>query len=367
MRVTDIRAILFTENPEESWSFPHGPGVGAVVTYRFLDEDGLLEENAPRKEDPRVLTESQREVFRDAFEQFEDAANLRFVEVGPGEEAMIGIHNAAKLGNTLGYSEYFPNHDKAPDSMLVVVKHRDGTYRTLDEETVIHELGHAMGLDHPFDGKFKLPNRLDDTDTTVMAYTPGASGPALELRPLDIEALQHLYGTEDSTAKAQVSYEDGKIRMKLSNDADELITPWHDSRVQARGGDDTVYGRQGRDTLIGGAGDDLLNGGGKTDRLFGGAGEDQLVGGKGRDVLTGGSGADQFTFTENDSGARDRITDYALAEDVIDLSDAFTDISVRAVGSDSKVIARGEAGRVTILVENVAAADLEADLGLGLV
>ena len=224
-----------------------------------------------------------------------------------------------------------------------------------------------MGLNHPFDGKFKLPNRLDDTDTTVMAYTPGASGPALELRPLDIEALQHLYGTGTSAAQAQVTYAEGKIRMTLSNGADALIAPWHDSIVQARGGDDTVYGRQGRDTLIGGAGDDILSGGAKTDRLFGGAGEDQLMGGKGRDVLTGGSGADQFTFTKKDMGARDRITDYAVAEDVIDLSDAFTHISVLAAGADSKVIARGAGGRLTITVENVASADLEADLGLGLV
>ena len=69
-----------------------------------------------------------------------------------------------------------------------------------------HEIGHALGLKHPFDGTPLMPAAFDGMTWTVMAYAPAplvnlpdaplASG---DIWPrswmlLDIQALQHLYG-----------------------------------------------------------------------------------------------------------------------------------------------------------------------------
>ncbi|MGQ3170228.1 MAG: retention module-containing protein [Methylophilus sp.] len=89
-------------------------------------------------------------------------------------------------------------------------------------------------------------------------------------------------------------------------------------------GDDQLYGYAGDDTLKGGAGNDILRGGDGNDKLEGGSGNDILVGGSGNDTLTGDQGRDIFRWEKGDAGtagspAVDTITDFTLADDVIDL------------------------------------------------
>ncbi|WP_434222948.1 bluetail domain-containing putative surface protein [Limnospira platensis] len=86
-------------------------------------------------------------------------------------------------------------------------------------------------------------------------------------------------------------------------------------------GHDTLIGGAGRDILIGGKGNDFLDGGPGNDRLNGGPGNDTLNGGPGRDILTGGPGADVFVFGFGESrvAAPDRITDFEIGTDKIDL------------------------------------------------
>jgi serralysin len=63
--------------------------------------------------------------------------------------------------------------------------------------TLIHEIGHALGLKHPHTGTPVLAPELNNTTNTVMSYnfTGNSSG---TLMPYDIKALQSLYGTRNS-------------------------------------------------------------------------------------------------------------------------------------------------------------------------
>jgi Ca2+-binding RTX toxin-like protein len=78
-------------------------------------------------------------------------------------------------------------------------------------------------------------------------------------------------------------------------------------------------GHAGAQRHTGTAGHDMMDGGGGNDTLNGGAGDDVIHAGTGADRLTGGTGADTFVFVA-DEGA-DRITDFELGVDRIDLSD----------------------------------------------
>ncbi len=62
---------------------------------------------------------------------------------------------------------------------------------------------------------------------------------------------------------------------------------------------------------------------GGNDVLAGDLGNDTLEGGGGNDTLTGGLGADTFVFTE--SAGNNTVTDFAIAEDTLDLSLIFDD------------------------------------------
>ena len=107
--------------------------------------------------------------------------------------------------------------------------------------------------------------------------------------------------------------------------ADRLTGNELANRLDGQGGNDLLSGGLGIDTLIGGNGNDVLGGGGAVDVLSGGAGNDLLNGGDGSDLLTGGTGLDAFRFSAvlNGSTNVDRISDYAVADDTLQLDDAY--------------------------------------------
>jgi Ca2+-binding RTX toxin-like protein len=84
-------------------------------------------------------------------------------------------------------------------------------------------------------------------------------------------------------------------------------------------GADIFDGGLGDDTISGDDGNDSLFGGGGSDNLDGGTGDDTLIGGVGTNVLSGGSGLDVFVFSGTAAGGGDLITNYNVAEDVINL------------------------------------------------
>ena len=101
-----------------------------------------------------------------------------------------------------------------------------------------------------------------------------------------------------------------------------------------------LTGTAGADTLRGDALGDVLSGLAGKDALFGLAGNDTLNGGLGNDVMEGGAGQDIFilnaklgkTNALNRKSNLDRITDFSVADDTIDLArSVFTKIAKKGV------------------------------------
>ena len=84
-------------------------------------------------------------------------------------------------------------------------------------------------------------------------------------------------------------------------------------------GADIFDGGLGNDSISGDDGNDSLFGGGGSDTLNGGIGNDTLIGGVGTNVLNGGAGLDVFVFTGTTADGGDIITNYSIADDVINL------------------------------------------------
>ena len=106
---------------------------------------------------------------------------------------------------------------------------------------------------------------------------------------------------------------------------DVLIGNGDANLLDGGNGDDALTGNAGNDTLWGGAGNDTLNAGDGDDRLYGGAGNN---------TMTGGSGADTFEFHR--LAARDVITDFDVAHDIIDLGadDGYTGYTLTQSGAN---------------------------------
>jgi hypothetical protein len=108
-------------------------------------------------------------------------------------------------------------------------------------EVLLHEIAHALGLGHPFDGLYRLPASLDNTDNTVMSYTSaGADKSTYQL--YDLLALRWMYG------------EDG---LRGSFGFNSTYGP----SLSAQGLDQTFMGDSRDESFKGGAGNDTIDGG----------------------------------------------------------------------------------------------------------
>lgn len=132
-------------------------------------------------------------------------------------------------------------------------------------ETLLHELGHMLGLKHPFEDAIQLPDDLDTTSNTLMSYEP-SSQVYSAYRPFDLAALNWLYGGDGI-------------------------------------GGDFGIDAQGR----------MLMGTASADQLTGSAGVDLLSGLQGNDTLDGGAGLDYVTYLDNRAAYRVSRTDQGFA------------------------------------------------------
>lgn len=93
-----------------------------------------------------------------------------------------------------------------------------------------------------------------------------------------------------------------------------------------------LTGNTSNNALTGNEGNNILNGAVGRDSLFGGSGDDVLLGGTGNDILSGGAGADIFKFDAALTANSDKITDFVVADDTIQLDHAvFTKLTTTGV------------------------------------
>ena len=83
-------------------------------------------------------------------------------------------------------------------------------------------------------------------------------------------------------------------------------------------GDDDLNAGVGTDVVYGGAGNDIIINGPQVDLVDGGSGDDTLFSGVNDDNFVGGAGADRFVF--NDNIGQNRVWDFSVSEDILELS-----------------------------------------------
>ncbi|MBC7603861.1 MAG: M10 family metallopeptidase C-terminal domain-containing protein, partial [Ramlibacter sp.] len=228
------------------WNYGSPLGTPETITYSFMNSVPSYGGNQAFTGATgfRVFTPQQIQVAGDIFKNLTLELGINFVEVPDGGSGFGQIRlgqNDQSGASTAGYTwlpnsgddnvagyglsgdvwidyTYAPNHTLSPGS--------EGL------ETLVHEIGHALGLKHPGDynagdtGTSSLPGNYlgaaeDNTNYTVMSYTY-TDQPRDWYGTYDLLALKALYGADSAFNAGATTYSytdtDGRI-LKIIDDA----------------------------------------------------------------------------------------------------------------------------------------------------
>ena len=358
---------------ELTYSFPWVDGAPAYSGYGAFGNEWVSSPNSGY-----ALNFNERSAVRDVLGDIELAADITFVETEDnnttvGElrftetddsryaHAYLPYSNTVRSGD-VWFSHRYWNPGTAEDPGGPPVK--PGSYQYM---TIIHEVGHALGLKHPFErgeSGVRLPPESDNYLWTVMSYSAYAgAGPDVwasfyptTLMYLDLVALEKMYGpsVDANPGNTEYVYREDRRYWETISDSGGIDTIIYEASTQGCLIDlsnedfsqmgkpisfsdgtmtrDTIcmgpstlienaIGGGGHDTLIGNFAANRLTGNGGNDTLTGDAGADILSGGVGRDRLNGGAGNDTLLWTAGD------LCDGGDGRDVLKLSRGNLDLT----------------------------------------
>lgn len=342
---------------------PGGMGEAASVTYSFLSAVPSYFSTSGF----RAFTSTEQQAARDALQSWSAVARVNFQEVSGVGTMTFGM-NAQSGSAGYAYTPAFGYRYDGSGLITSVTPVQTAGDVWLNSRiawsasdfarggdglgTLIHEIGHALGLKHPFEsdgGGAVLDPSLDHSGWTVMSYTEhphamwrdvvdhGNGSWSWTYTPLepetpmigDIAALQALYGANTAWHAGNDTYTfdparpflktiwdgGGSDTISVANftqgcsinlnagsfssiriPSDPLPPGSVETRTDVYDGTDNLGIAYGVtiENAVGGSGADRLTGNGASNRLTGNAGNDALSGNGGHDTLDGGTGADSM-------------------------------------------------------------------------
>lgn len=332
------------------------------------------------------LSSSDQNNFITALQQWSNVARINFAQVAesPGNVGDIrAAYTINEDSQTLAWT-YLPSNSPLGGDIWINAKghlnKEEWNPGSLSFETILHELGHALGLKHPFadpddPSEATLPPDLDNTIHTIMSYTyanlDGDEGNGFSFHPttpmvLDIAAIQYLYSPNNNYHVGNDTY--------LFDDAHT----YHQTIWDAGGASDTIHYTGSipslidlnatRPSLIGQSVYVQANGVNRgspipnvwiadkvtIEHAIGGQGNDILIGNGTRNNLDGGAGIDtvriealrnQVTLSKNTNGYSAKLNTSPSNEDtLVNIERALFDDYQLALDLD------GDAGEVAKLI-----------------
>ena len=168
----------------------------------------------------QALSAAQQNVARYAFGLLSEYSQLSFTELIETDSVHAAIRLAGSAAPSTSYA-FFPGpFSRDGDIWFGNIRNTDPVKGSYAHSTILHEIGHAIGLKHGHESDFVhgvLPVAHNSTEWSVMTYMSyiGASGAGYENAAgsgnqtyaiNDIAALQYIYGANFATRSGNTAY-----------------------------------------------------------------------------------------------------------------------------------------------------------------
>jgi len=353
---TLIGLILFEHEQTIKYAFPD-----VEPTYDMEDMVGW----APASE---LMVEATREIFA----KLSETLNVTFSETTDLDASNVMAVGVSKQSTTAAFA-YFPNPDFLVGSDVFIAQDYtnpqwvSGNRTNYDYEVLLHEIGHALGLKHPFESDGAnaavLDKNEDQTKFTTMSYDDAASTFNGTFRPLDWMTLTKFYGVNSMYRAGDDTYtfssSSGVFVIDGSGiDVIDAAASSLNAFIDLRPGMQNSLGPKTSnitsanqmtishgsviENVVTGGGSDVVVGNETANEIKTGAGNDTIYAGEGADVVNSGAGEDQIDLSETvqladtlvfDTSSLGQLADtvYGFAQgllgDALDLSALVTDIT----------------------------------------
>jgi hypothetical protein len=212
----------------------------------------------------QAFSAAQQDATRTALAYITKLTGIQFAETTDGNAAQIHMADVNLIASNVtglcswhssyGYSGTQLNTYDADayvylDDVEWNFQNADLTPGSEGYQTLLHELGHALGLKHPFDDSITLPASQDNTSNTLMSYTE-VGGPYSSYRQDDIAALMWLYGDDGLRGKLGINSMAGAHFLVGTSGADVITGTSADDKLEGDGGNDMIDGGAGIDTAV---------------------------------------------------------------------------------------------------------------------